>query len=191
MFGIVGTNDFTGTPSVPMCSFRHVISMCTTAKARELLRGQEAYDRGEDHFMSVRGEKTARHRDMAIRSFKHTPEYIATRNLADNTLPPRARTPNPRDDTLSTRQWESQVQRWKKTTQALDPLMRVHPWFGACTFGEFGIWLKWRHGDRGPCYAEYRKYWRSLPILLGCEQLDTATGVNKGIRNAHWMGIWY
>lgn len=162
-----------------------------TAKAHELLRWQDADDRAESQFIAAKGEKMARSRDRVIRSFKRTQEYHAARSLDGNTFPHRSRSPDPRDVSISTRQWEQQVQRWKKTTQFLDPLMRVHPWIGACTFCEFTNWLKQKYRCNEPIFAEYHKYWKSLPILYWGSRLCTPTGVADGARNPYWMGIWY
>ena len=156
-----------------------------------MLRGQDADDRADEEYIEVHGEKKTKQRDRAILNFKRSAEYTATRKLAGNTFPTRPRTPNPRDISMSKRQWETQVQRWKKITQQLDPTMRVHPWIGPCTFSEFTTWLVGggRAAKRG--YTEYHEYWKSLPLLCGQAHLEAPAGVNKGVRNVLWMRCWY
>ena len=157
--------------------------------ALELFRGQEYEDYLEEKMIAARGLKTTRYRYNTIKLFKSKAVYQDTRKLAENTFPLRARTPDPRDSSMSRRTWELQVQRWKKSVAFIDPMMRVHPWLGAVTLHEFALWLTSWKEIQGICYEDYHKYWRSLPMAAGQQQprptLDTR------VRHKLWMGKWY
>ena len=109
--------------------------------AMKLIREQEYEDYLEEKMIAVRGLKTTRYRYNTIKLFKSKAVYQDTRKLAENTFPLRAHTPDPRDSRMSVRNWESRVQRWKKSVTFIYPLMRVHPWLGPVTLHEFAIWL--------------------------------------------------